>query len=330
MAFHQIVIFAVKRINKTSPMKKNILLLLSVLIFATGFGQSLIVEPADETFRQFMNTRDFTLSNDGQEAYFTVQNADGSQAVIVKAGFVNGNWGNFSMVPFTGKYRDIEPFLSPDNLRLYFSSNRPKDETISEPADYDIWYVERTTVENEWSAPVNIGPPVNTSFNEFYPAVGASNNIYYTSDALTRTRKDDIFISEWEGSGYSTPFLLSDSINSPLYEFNAWISPDEEVLIYTVYNAPGGLGGGDLYISRKNEAGKFEKRETLGNFINSDKLDYSPFYDIKNKTLYFTSSRNEISGIKVKTLEEFQKLNDKYANGQSRIYKVKIELIPAD
>lgn len=311
-------------------MKKIILLLLSVFIFTNGFSQASIVQPVDESFKQFMNTRDFTLSNDAKEAYFTVQNADGSRAVIVKAEFEEGQWRNFSMVPFTGKYRDIEPYLSPDNLRLYFSSNRPKDATTSQPADYDIWYVERETIESEWSEPVNIGAPVNTVNNEFYPAVGISKNIYYTSDALTRTRKDDIFISEWDGNGYGTPFLLSDSINSPLYEFNAWISPDESVLIYTVYNAPGGLGGGDLYISRKNAEGKFEKRKTLGDFINSDKLDYSPFYDIRNKILYFTSSRNETSEAEVKSLEEFREINDEYANGQSRIYKVKIDLMPED
>ena len=311
-------------------MKKNILLLLPVFIFATGFSQPTEVLPVDESFKQFMNTRDFTLSNNAKEAYFTVQNADGSRAVIVKGVFENGHWGGFSMVPFTGKYRDIEPYLSPDNLRLYFSSDRPKDDSTDEPGDYDIWYVQRTTTDSEWSAPVNIGPPVNTASNEFYPAVGTSRNIYYTSDALTDTRKDDIFMSEWEENGYGTPFLLSDSINSPLYEFNAWISPDENVLIYTVYNAPGGMGGGDLYISRKNEEGRFEKRESLGSVINSGKLDYSPFYDIRNNTLYFTSSRNETSDAKVETLEEFRKLNDRYANGQSRIYKVKIDLMPAN
>lgn len=275
-----------------------------------------------------MNTHDFTLSSDAQEAYFTVQNADGSRAVIVKTTLTNGQWGGFSMVSFTGKYRDIEPFLSPDNLRLYFSSNRPKDETTNEPADYDIWYVERKTTDDEWSEPVNIGPPVNTASNEFYPAVGASKNIYYTSDALTDTRKDDIFMSEWEGSEYGTPFPLTENVNSTLYEFNAWISPDEEVLVYTVYNAPGGMGGGDLFISHRNEDGQFGKRESLGPVINSGKLDYSPFYDIRNKILYFTSSRNETSDAKVNSLEEFQKINDEYANGLSRIYKVKIDLMP--
>jgi len=311
-------------------MKKNILILLSVFIFATGFGQTTEVQPVDESFKQFLNTRDFTLSNGSEEAYFTVQNTDGSRAVIVRANFNNGQWGNFSMVPFTGKHRDIEPFLSPDNLRLYFSSNRPKDNTTSEPADYDIWYVERETIDDEWSVPVNIGPPVNTASNEFYPAVGTSKNIYYTSDAVSEIKKDDIFMSEWDGSKYGSPFPLSENINSPLYEFNAWISPDEKVLIYTVYNAPEGLGGGDLYISRKNEDGNFEKRENLGTVINSIKLDYSPFYDIINKTLYFTSSRNETSNAEVKSLEEFQKISDQYANGQSRIYKMRIDLIPAD
>lgn len=71
-------------------MKKNILLILSGFIFTTGFSQPIEVQPVDESFKQFMNTRDFTLSNNSREAYFTVQNADGSRAVIVKTIFKNG------------------------------------------------------------------------------------------------------------------------------------------------------------------------------------------------------------------------------------------------
>ncbi|WP_321538323.1 hypothetical protein [Flavobacterium piscinae] len=50
------------------------------------------------------------------------------------------------MVSFTGKYKDLEPFLSTDGLKLYFASNRPLTES-GEPKDFDIWYVERKTLK---------------------------------------------------------------------------------------------------------------------------------------------------------------------------------------
>jgi len=53
---------------------------------------------------------------------------------------------------------DYSPAPSPDGLRLFFSSNRP-----SEYGDYTIWVTERATRDDDWGAPVNLGPAVNSS-----------------------------------------------------------------------------------------------------------------------------------------------------------------------
>lgn len=289
------------------------------------FSQTANVLPIDESFKQFISCRDFTLSLNGNEAYFTIQNLNESKGAIVKTEKVNDTWTNFEIVSFSGTFRDIEPFLSPDNLKLYFSSNRPHGKDNMQ-TDYDIWYVERTTINLPWSQPKNIGVPVNTKHNEFYPSLSKNNNLYYTSDQFTTTTKDDILFAKWNNSSYEEPLKLNENVNGKGYEFNAFISPDEDFLLYTVYRAEDGFGSGDLYISFKDKNGDFIKRKNLGKSINSSRMDYSPFYDTSSGILYFTSKRDNTKDIKTSDFKSFQEMAESYMNGQSRIYKVKMKL----
>jgi hypothetical protein len=291
-----------------------------------SFSQTEKVLPIDESFKQFISCRDFTLSSNGKEAYFTIQNVNETKGAVVKTEKINNTWGNFEIVSFSGTFRDIEPFLSPDNLKLYFSSNRPhgKDNKAN---DYDIWFVERTSINSEWSQPKNIGAPINTKYNEFYPSVSRNNNLYYTSDQFTTTTKDDILFAKWNGENYEQPIQLSENINSKGYEFNAFISPDENFLLYTVYAAKDGFGSGDLYVSFKDKNGEFTKRQNLGKTINSSRMDYSPFYDTTSGILYFTSKRDNTKEIKTSDFGSFKEMAESYMNGQSRIYKVKMKLM---
>ncbi|CAL2083899.1 conserved hypothetical protein [Tenacibaculum sp. 190524A05c] len=289
------------------------------------FSQTEKVLPIDESFKQFISCRDFTLSSNGNEAYFTIQNLNESKGAIVKAKKINNTWSNFEIVSFSGTYRDIEPFLSPDNLRLYFSSNRPLGKD-NKQTDYDIWYVERTSINSKWSQPKNIGAPVNTKHNEFYPSLSKNNNLYYTSDQFTATTKDDILFAKWNNSSYEEPLKLNENVNGKGYEFNAFISPNEDFLLYTVYKAEDGFGSGDLYVSFKDKNGDFIKRKNLGKYINSSRMDYSPFYDATSEILYFTSKRDNTKDIKTADFKSFQEMAESYMNGQSRIYKVKMKL----
>ncbi len=286
------------------------------------------VIPAITSLSNFQNLRDFTISSKGEEAYITVQSPLAEVSVIVQIKKNTKAWSEPSIVAFSGKYNDLEPFLSPDNLRLYFVSNRPLiDSGSKQPKDYDIWYVERKETYSEWGIPINIGSPINTGGDEFYPTVSTNNNLYFTSDSINSKDKDDIFYSVWKNGTYSKPINLGDSINTNGYEFNSYISPDESYLIYSGYNRKDGLGSGDLYISFMNNTHHWSKAINLGKEINSKYMDYCPFVDSNSGILYFTSKRSS-----------FEKHNDfdsmaslikeisKNKNGLSRIYKVVIDI----
>lgn len=284
-------------------------------------------QPAFDFLIKYPNVRDFTMTSDGNEAYFTLQNPLEELAIIVRMTKSKNKWSAPVMVFFTGSYRDIEPSLSPDGLRLYFSSDRPTSTTSSEPKDYDIWYVERKDLKSDWSTPINLGAPVNTDKDEFFPSVTRKGHIYFTSERDGGVGKDDIYMSTWNATygTFAPPTLLGKAINTPGLEFNAYIEPDEKYIIYTGYARPGGVGSGDLFINFKGKDGAWSESQSLGSTINSKYMDYCPFVDLKTSTLYFTSRRSDISKNHFENLAEFENVIHQYENGFSRMYKVSIE-----
>ncbi|MGV3609477.1 MAG: hypothetical protein ACO1N0_00915 [Fluviicola sp.] len=300
---------------------------LLLLLFITGFSysqDSLEVTLFDKNLNQFLNVRDFCISKDGKEFYFTIQSPDGKISQLASIRRITHEWLEPELLPFCDENSYMEPFLSDDGLRLYFASDRPQKGKKESEKNFDLWYVERKRETLAWSEPINLGKAVNSENNEFYPTLSKNNNLYFTMDAKTGKGKDDIYCCVWNGKKYAPPVLLNDNINSSGYEFNAFISRDERFLLYTKYNAPDGQGSGDLYIARKDQNGAWQKPENLGEIINTPFMEYCPFYEENTQTLYFTSKRNNLVSKDFKTVEEFQNYVNQNANGLSKIYRVKI------
>ncbi|WP_299333160.1 hypothetical protein [uncultured Psychroserpens sp.] len=287
------------------------------------------VQPfAEHIFSKFTNVRDFTINTNEDEAYFSLQSPGRELSVIMSIKRENEVWQDPKISSFSGKYTDLEPFLSPDNLKLYFASNRPISKDSTNAKDYDIWYVERASVSAEWSQPKNLGAPINTEADEFYPAVASNHNLYFTCIKEELESADDIFMSQWQNNSYSKPVPLGEGVNTKGAEFNAFIAPDESYLIFGGWRRPDGIGAGDLYIS-KNINGTWSPAENLGAEINSKQTDFCPF--VHNQTLYFTSRRSNVEQKEggFTNVEELISEINKYDNGSSRIYKVDFKaLIP--
>ena len=297
------------------------------LIASLAFGQDEgEITQFNQRLNQFINVRDFCISETGNEAYFTIQspNQDISQiAFMVKE---NNEWSEPELLFFSDSFMYMEPFLAPDNKRLFFVSNRPLDSTSKEKKDFDIWYVERKEEESDWSEPINLGAPVNSVNDEFYPTLSENNTIYYTLDAKSGFGKDDIYVSQWNGKNYEAPSILPEAINSDGYEFNAFISKNEEFLLYTKYGTPDGLGSGDLYLAKRDTQGNWQKSMNIGAPINTKYMEYCPFYDEKNQMLYFTSKRNNLMPRKFRNISDFKNTIEQSANGLSKIYQVKFQI----
>ncbi|MFC4721139.1 TolB family protein [Geojedonia litorea] len=296
-----------------------------ILIFLCqfGFAQSneLEVQPfLKEIVSQFPNVRDLAIAPNGNEIMFTAQSIMGNLSAIVVVKKVGKDWGKPQVAPFSGQHFDLEPFFSQDGLRLYFVSTRPLSPTETEPKDFDIWFVERTSLQSPWSEAKNMGSPINTEHGEFYPSIANNGNFYFTRDQPELKRKDDIYVSTFENGNYSPPKVLPDTVNSDGYEYNAFIAPDESYLIFGAYAREDGLGSGDLYISFKTQTGWTQAKNLA--IANSDKMDYCPFVD--TNSLYFTSKLDRTRTKHSTPLDMpalLQEFNS-YENGLSRLYKI--------
>ena len=299
------------------------LLTFSFFVFSQETSKPI---PAFDFLTDYQNVRDIAISKNQNEVYFTIQSPDELVSKIAFVTKVKNKWSKPQLVSFSSNHRDIEPFLSDDGLRLYFASNRPLNDTVSKSKDYDIWYVERKNQKDKWSIAINLGLPINTEYDEFYPSVATNGNLYFTSENSKSLGKDDIYFSYWKNNQYTEPENISKNINTEGYEFNAFISTDERFILFTGYGRPDGFGSGDLYISYKDKLGNWGIAKNLGISVNSKAMDYCPFYDSKNKILYLTSKRNSVTKSNFKNIVDFEKEITQYENGFSRIYKYSIEL----
>lgn len=291
-------------------------------------GQSLSADRveifADGIISTNFNERDITFSPDRNELFYTLKGNSFHTLVNIKRD--NNIWGEKAVAPFSGKYSDLEPCFSYNGKKLFFVSNRPTDNS-KEPKDYDIWYVEKT--DSGWGKPVNPGAPLNSEANEFYPSITKNGKIYFCAKTNTTIGGEDLFYSEFIDGKYQPPVNLGDSINTARDEFNAFISPKENYIIYTSTGLGAGLGGGDLWISFKNLKGEWKKAVNMGEKVNSPLLDFCPSVTPDGKFLFFTSNRTngENHSSKQLGINEIIDGLESTLNGSQNIYWISSEVI---
>ncbi|HTE01417.1 MAG TPA: hypothetical protein VK668_19155 [Mucilaginibacter sp.] len=270
-----------------------------------------------------LSNRDFTISPAGDEIMITVQQPKFALSTILYLVKKDNSWSKPEVAPFSGRYRDLEAAFSPDGQFIYFSSDRPV--TANTPKkDFDIWRVKRLP-GGKWGEPKNLGSTVNSDKNEFYPSITRSGNLYFTVEAEYSKGKEDIVLCTFANSTYSKPVSLPEAINTPNYEFNAFVDPDEQFILFTSYGREDDLGGGDLYISRKDKGGDWMLAKHLP--INSTAIDYCPFVTWDKQYLVFTSSRlnKEFADGNIKSYQKVRELLDGPGNGLDDLYWVKFD-----
>jgi Tol biopolymer transport system component len=272
-----------------------------------------------------LNERDFALSTDGTEIYFTITTPQSTfQTIVFSKKDKRGVWSKPEVVSFAGKYSDLEPVFSADGNRMYFASNRPLQG--SEPKDFDIWVTERKGTG--WSEPTNLGTTINTEGDEFYPSTTKSGNLYFTAQYENGVGKEDIFMARWSSGQFEKPIALDSAVNSKGYEFNAFIDSDEKFILFTSYGRKDDMGRGDLYFSTKDKNGKWLQAKNIKT-INSNKLDYCPYVSPDKKILFFTSERAPLPTTfnKLATYEDIKKISEGVLNSSGNIYWVDFDII---
>jgi outer membrane protein OmpA-like peptidoglycan-associated protein len=124
-----------------------------------------------------------SIAADGQTIFFTgCQRDDGlGDCDIYEAELDGTEWKNIRNVSeINSPYWDTQPSISSDGRTLYFVSNRPG--AMGGSSDADI-YVSNLGNDGRWSAPRNLGAPINTEKREDSPFILAGSKVLYFSSA---------------------------------------------------------------------------------------------------------------------------------------------------
>ncbi|HTZ20782.1 MAG TPA: hypothetical protein VMC06_07860, partial [Opitutaceae bacterium] len=192
-----------------------------------------------------------TFTPDGQTAYFGAKGPSGIWA-IHESRLVNGQWNTPVVAPFSGRYVEGDPQMSPDGARLFFFSRRP---AAGKPKDGwwpDLWYVERQG--DGWSEPRLVGAGENGAWNPLTlrtgtPSPAADGTLYFFRCLDPVGQRVRIVRSKPVGGRYRDFEDLGDRINGQDDGFDLVVASDQSFIVFSCAKRADSHGGMDLYIS---------------------------------------------------------------------------------
>ncbi|MET1054463.1 MAG: OmpA family protein [Pedobacter sp.] len=187
-----------------------------------------------------------SISPDGMYLFFTGCNrADGFGSCDLYVSHKNGkDWDkpfNLGAAVNSASW-DSQPAVSPDGSTLYFVSNRPGG-----LGGYDIWET-MLNAEGEWSKPVNLGPDINTPFDETTPFIHPDGKtLYFSSNGWPGLGNMDIYYSRAQDNGsWGKPVNIGYPINTFSEETGLMVTPDGSKGMFSSI-LKDGFGDMDIY-----------------------------------------------------------------------------------
>jgi outer membrane protein OmpA-like peptidoglycan-associated protein/tetratricopeptide (TPR) repeat protein len=152
--------------------------------------------------------------------------------------------------------------LSADGFFMYFTACNRQDGLGS----CDLYV--SSALQGNWSNPKNLNAPVNSSNWEAQPSISPDGNtLYFVSNRPGGYGKMDLWRSTRTGGVWSEPENLGPNINTEGNEMSPHIHKDNQTLYFS---SDGwiGLGGFDLFVTRKINDSSWVPPQNLGYPIN--------------------------------------------------------------
>lgn len=154
-------------------------------------------------------------------------------------------------------------------------------------------YVSYHEKDGTWSEPKSV-LSINTNGNDAAISISPDGKTIFAFKS-TDKNTGDIYVSELKGQEFSKPIPLNSNINTPNYwEGSCSISADG-TLLYFASERPGGLGGRDIWVSKKVN-GDWGPATNLGPSINTPYDDDAPYIHPDGITLFFSSKGHQSIG----------------------------------
>jgi outer membrane protein OmpA-like peptidoglycan-associated protein len=197
------------------------------------------------------NEATIAVSPDERRIYVYQDNTGGGD--IFYTDFVTNTFQEVKPIPFKGvntKAWETHITVTTDGQNMYFVSDR-----LGGYGGRDIYRIVKLP-NGAWSAPKNLGPTINTPFDEDSPFIGADNKtLYFSSNGPESMGGFDIFFTMRDDNNeWSIPFNLGYPINGTGDDIFFTTTIDGKKGYFTSFRKSG-FGEKDIYEIENDELG---------------------------------------------------------------------------
>lgn len=190
------------------------------------------------------------------------------------------------------KFNESTPVFSKDGKTMYFTRNNYREgkKGIDEKG-ITLLKIYKATLENgKWSKEIEL--PFNSNdYSTGHPALSPDEKtLYFVSNRPGGMGDSDIYKAAIHDNDlFGLPENLGNTVNTEGKETFPFVSAENE--LYFSSNGHPGLGGLDVFVSKINSKGNFDKISNVGSPVNGPMDDFAFIINTVNKIGYFSSNR---------------------------------------
>ncbi|MCG2586155.1 hypothetical protein [Massilia sp. TS11] len=231
------------------------------------------------------NEYNLSLNAAGDMMVFARSEADFMAAKIYVSYRRGGLWSEPALAPFSDpRYRDSDPWLTPDGQWMYFISDRPSSGEGGPRKDFDLW---RVNLAQGWGRIEHL-EQVNSDGYELGPELH-DGWLYFNSSRPGGPARMALYRARLRADGsFDAPVPLAAPFNACLAQGDFTLSPDGQLAIY--WCKADAEADEDLYAVRRID-GEWGKPVRLPAPFSGPGFDFTPSFSGDGQTLYFSSER---------------------------------------
>ena len=262
--------------------------------------------------------RDLAFSPDGRVLVAAVSVEMGSRnlGALVWTRQTKTGWTDLVLLP----HQDLsdyngEPCFSADGTKLFFASNRPDLSHGRQGRNHDLW--EMDFKDGRWGEPANLGAPVNTEGEEFFPSLTRGGALYFNR-RVEGHPGEFIYRAAPSRQGFAAPEKLPAEVNAGPAQFNATVDRDERFLIVPAVGRPAPNRQGYFIVFRRDD-GRWSQPLHLGPVISPPRVPgWSSSFSPDGHQFFFHSGRpdDELLRQMPKNLADLEAMALAPGNGQ--------------
>jgi outer membrane protein OmpA-like peptidoglycan-associated protein/tetratricopeptide (TPR) repeat protein len=221
----------------------------------------------------------------------------------------------YPLETINSEFSEYKPLLNAQENTMFFTAKKPDGLTDNKDDQGDfyehIYFSEK--IGNNWTQAKLMPSPINTKKST--SALYLSADGQYLLSSMVNNDNNigplgrGIFESYKNGNVWTDPQIFQNKVNTSYLETSANMDLNKN-MVFFVSDRDGGLGGKDLWVIKKLDNGSWSSPQNLGEPINTEYDEESPYFHSDGKTLYFSSKgHSSIGGLDIFKSELDKELN---------------------